>query len=383
MQTGIEFLIGSKNTNLFLTSHWEKKIFINKENTRTDLPFSTKDLEKILSQTGLTNSDLRLTSVDQKIMSYQYCLEDGSINIQKAYFFFNRGSTIVLRSVENHNQWLRDLCFQIKTDLGNVKRLFVNLYLTPENSQGFFHHYDTEDVFIVQIEGEKQWSLYDAPYPLPMEDQTFSTKSVKPRKSALKNILLKKGEVLYIPRGIIHEAKAQDKISCHLTISIISFTWHDIIAAHQKHLSNSNILFRKSIPSRLSVKEAYQYLVKINKLNGKFLSQVVEAFNKDQTRQTRNNFKIEGFLQNRNRLSSNSIVCFNESCYNGIHYSEDNLVVEVAEIRIPLPLEARSIVEYILKKHKCKINEIPSKYSKKDTLFIVERLRQDAFITIA
>jgi hypothetical protein len=383
MLTGFKFLVGSHKTKLFLNSYWEEKIFVNRENAKAELPFSTKDLEKIFSHTRLTNADFRLTNVDQKVMPFQYCSEDGSIDIQKAFFFFNRGSTIVLKGIENYNLWLRELCYEIKADLGNVKRLFINLYLTPENSQGFFHHYDTEDVFIVQIEGEKQWCLYDTPYPLPLEDKPFSTNNVKPSSEALKRILLKKGEVLYIPRGTIHEAKAQHKISCHLTISVIPFTWHDIITAHQGNLSDSNILFRKSIPARVNLKVAYQYLSKLHKLDRNLLSRVVETLNENYVNQAKNEFKIEGLLQNRNQLTMKSIINLNKRNYKGIHCFENNLVIEVAEIKISLPLEAKSIVDYILKKHKCKISEIPSKYSEEDTLFLIERLKRDAFITIA
>lgn len=44
-----------------------------------------------------------------------------------------------------------------------------NAYLTPAGSQGFAPHYDDIDAFILQLEGRKQWKVYNcADAQLPM-----------------------------------------------------------------------------------------------------------------------------------------------------------------------------------------------------------------------
>lgn len=37
----------------------------------------------------------------------------------------------------------------------------ANVYLTPQNSQGFAPHYDDIDAFVLQIEGSKHWRVYE------------------------------------------------------------------------------------------------------------------------------------------------------------------------------------------------------------------------------
>ena len=41
--------------------------------------------------------------------------------------------------------------------------VYANCYVTPENSQTAPAHADDRDVFVLQLEGEKHWTLYDAP----------------------------------------------------------------------------------------------------------------------------------------------------------------------------------------------------------------------------
>ena len=383
IESGMEFLIGKNNVDTFLKKYWERNIFVNRECPFQNIPFTLNDLENIFSHSHLTSGDLRLSSVDQNIEPLQYCDDKGVVNVQKVFFFFNRGSTIIIRSIEDFNPWLRKLCFNLKAELGNVKRIFINLYLTPENSQGFFHHYDTEDVFIFQVSGKKEWYLYDAPVKLPLEDQRFSMNATKPDKKYLKKILLKSEQTLYIPRGVIHEAKSQSDISCHLTISIVPFTWNDIIKEYQKELSHSNILLRTSLPTKMSDKVALSYLKKTNRLNVNIINKVLKQFKLNYDTQRLTQFNTAGMLSFRNISSTDaSIVCLNSNLFRDVHYSDITLELEVGVIKILLPLKASSIVEHILKHKRCSINDIPTKYSRKDKLLIINRLINDSFITV-
>jgi len=383
MELGLQFLAGKNKEEIFLKDFWEKKIHLNKESIAHNLPFTIKDLENIFDRARLTSSDLRLSSVDLEIMPFQYCNENGSINIQKAIFFFNRGSTIIIRSVENFNPWLRKLCFSLKSDFGNIKNLFINLYLTPENSQGFFHHYDTEDVFILQIEGEKEWYLYDAPYPLPLEDQHFSMDKIKLDKQSLKKLLLKAGEVLYIPRGTIHEAKSQNTISCHLTISIVPYTWHDIVEGYFQEYSRENILLRTSIPSKISKQNLKEFLRKISLPNNQAIAKTIGHFKANYKAKMQTPFESDKIFLNRLRALDNfSIIRLKTDFYKGIIYSDQTVEIEVAATKILLPIEARSIPDYILKKKICQVKDIPTKYLLKDKLSIINRLVQDSFAEV-
>ncbi|MGO7984355.1 JmjC domain-containing protein, partial [Rhizobium johnstonii] len=70
---------------------------------------------------------------------------------------FAAGATIVLQGL--HRLWppLIDFTRLLIDDLGHPAQ--VNAYVTPASSQGFDPHYDTHDVFVLQVSGEKHWRV--------------------------------------------------------------------------------------------------------------------------------------------------------------------------------------------------------------------------------
>lgn len=105
------------------------------------------------------------------------------------------------------------------------------MYLTPPNSQGLVCHYDDHCVFVCQLVGNKKWRvssqsnvqlprLYD---PL---DRLHGSE-VQNSMDDCNQFLLKEGDILYIPRGVLHEACTENIIfdgsascSLHLTLGI-------------------------------------------------------------------------------------------------------------------------------------------------------------------
>ncbi|CAK5059776.1 unnamed protein product [Meloidogyne enterolobii] len=97
-------------------------------------------------------------------------------------------------------------------------------YLTPAGAAGFAPHYDNIDAFILQTEGRKHWKIY-APESLddtlPLESSDNLNESDFMEREPVFDGWLDQGDVLYVPRGFIHQANTgQDKLSHHVTISI-------------------------------------------------------------------------------------------------------------------------------------------------------------------
>ena len=64
---------------------------------------------------------------------------------------------------------LRNFANNLANEYGHFFQ--TNLYLTPPNAQGFKTHYDSHDVFILQIHGKKKWRFYNTPIKLPLKEQ--------------------------------------------------------------------------------------------------------------------------------------------------------------------------------------------------------------------
>ncbi|MCL4675526.1 MAG: hypothetical protein KJZ59_05775, partial [Pararhodobacter sp.] len=60
--------------------------------------------------------------------------------------------------------------------------LQTNIYLTPDNAQGFRTHYDSHDVIVLQTHGSKTWNIYESPLELPLRSQAFDPQGFTPGK---------------------------------------------------------------------------------------------------------------------------------------------------------------------------------------------------------
>ena len=103
----------------------------------------------------------------------------------------------------------------------------ANLYLTPEGAQGFDAHFDTHEVFVLQLEGAKQWRLFGSPRPLPLVDERFDVP--KDQLGPPREVRLEAGDLLYIPRGFVHEAFTSEQASLHLTVGVNVYRWADLL----------------------------------------------------------------------------------------------------------------------------------------------------------
>nr|DBA34404.1 TPA: hypothetical protein GDO54_001963 [Pyxicephalus adspersus] len=127
-----------------------------------------------------------------------------------------------------------------------------NVYITPSDSQGLPPHHDDVEVFILQVEGEKHWRLYEPLVPLARQyDVAPEDKVTTPSHE----FLLKEGDLLYFPRGVIHQADtpASSSHSTHVTISCYQNTsWadyiQDLMPALLHDAANENVNLRKGIP---------------------------------------------------------------------------------------------------------------------------------------
>ena len=104
----------------------------------------------------------------------------------------------------------------------------VNAYLTPARSAAFEAHYDWMDIVVLQVEGEKQWTVWEPLVKLPRQDQKRKVSRQELRRTdadggeqRAEQLRMQAGDVLYLPRGYLHEARNDgDALSLHLSCGI-------------------------------------------------------------------------------------------------------------------------------------------------------------------
>lgn len=98
----------------------------------------------------------------------------------------------------------------------------ANAYCSFGGVQAFGSHYDLHDVFAVHCEGEKVWRIYRNRAPDPIDPPPGDPRAyyAQTRGPLWKEITMRPGDVLYLPRGWYHDALASAEASLHLTFSV-------------------------------------------------------------------------------------------------------------------------------------------------------------------
>lgn len=132
-------------------------------------------------------------------------------------------------------------------------RLLIDL--TPANSQGFAPHYDDIEAFVLQIEGKKLWRIYEPRSrveTLPRESSgNFAENELG---VCVFERVLEAGDLLYFPRGWIHQANTIDnQHSLHITLSVYQKTAHadlfgEIVKNALQAAIASDINYRRGLP---------------------------------------------------------------------------------------------------------------------------------------
>lgn len=99
-----------------------------------------------------------------------------------------------------------------------------NLYQSSRRRQGFKVHYDTHDVFAVHCEGEKVWPVFEGRAEDPIAHNLFKGVPQEVHEEAKgklwKEVRLKPGDLLYLPRGQYHYALADDGGCIHIAFGV-------------------------------------------------------------------------------------------------------------------------------------------------------------------
>ena len=221
----------------FFQRNWTNKaVVISAEGKKkfTHL-FSWEKLNYLLNFHQLKYPELRL-ALDEKVLN-----ETDNDNLIE---LCQSGATLIVDQIHKLIPEVTQFASEIKYDLGYSTQ--VNAYCSWPGRQGFSCHYDTHEVFILQVDGKKQWYVFTDTIKHPLTDQkstSFSAPEVDPYLSCT----LYPGDILYIPRGHWHYAVALDEPSLHLTLGVHCKTGIDFLEWLVSELRQKEE-WRKSLP---------------------------------------------------------------------------------------------------------------------------------------
>jgi len=222
-------LIAPHSLQHFLEHHWEREhlhVLGRPDEARASL-VTLEAVDLMLSTRANRHPDVSVVNAANPVEAEDYTDGDDLVDPIRVARLFAAGGTIIINNLDQYSPRVRALVSQLEAELRVHAQ--ANLYLTPGGAQGFAAHYDSHDVILVQVIGQKQWRLYDSPKGLPMRGERFDPAATKPGERTAE-LLLQPGGVLYIPRGLMHDAVAvDDGPSMHVTIGLHAFRWSEVL----------------------------------------------------------------------------------------------------------------------------------------------------------
>jgi len=227
---------------------------------------STEDVERLLVERALSFPDLQLSRFVDPIAPRDYTDEADRIVPTRLLQHHADGATIVLARAQRHLPALGRLCSALQRQTG--VRWQANAYLSPAGQQGFGPHYDSHDVFILQVSGRKRFAFYHGGPELPLADQRFDPVDWPAGEKMLERDI-DAGSTLYIPRGVMHDAVADHrKPSLHITLGCFAPTVLDVLHTALQRSAEQDVRLRRSLHGQsLGSPAALQDLLETTLLN--------------------------------------------------------------------------------------------------------------------
>ncbi|MFF3326508.1 cupin domain-containing protein [Streptomyces sp. NPDC002889] len=153
------------------------------------------------------------------------------------------GASLVLDAVDE----LHGPVEALARDLESVFRshIQVNMYASWTSREGFGTHWDDHDVVVFQVEGAKRWRIYGPTRVNPLYRDLEAP--APPKGQPLAEIMLRAGDMLYLPRGWWHAVAATEGQSLHLTCGLQTTTGADLLAWLSERLRGSETV-RSHLP---------------------------------------------------------------------------------------------------------------------------------------
>jgi hypothetical protein len=236
----------------FFRDTWEKKPLVVSRNEADYYSrlFSMRDVDSMVYFTRPRFSGIRTESTPTEALRGnfphdEHLFFEGQNNVAALSSQYAQGKTIFVHKLEQRWKSVATLCRDLEAALHHPVN--ASMFLTPRNSQGVSAHFDSVDVFVLQLEGSKHWRIYKPSIDLPLKE-AYEPIPGEQIGEPIQEVHIKAGDLIYMPRGFIHEAFATDDSSLHITVAVSVFRWADLMRAALVRLSADDVRFRQAVP---------------------------------------------------------------------------------------------------------------------------------------
>lgn len=233
-----EHVIAPLTRDRFFEEYWERRhLYIRREDSTHYGPlFTFADVDRWIAGAQGNPADLLLIVPPPGSGKRLERKRLRDVHPGQLYAAFHGGHTLVIEDIQKSWPPVAQLAASLSAAFS--ARVHVNMYMTPAGFQGAPLHPDVQDVFVLQMEGAKDWFMYEQREELCLETLTYLQQIRAPvqrqmdEPPLIDRLTLRQGDFLYIPRGLPHKAMAPtDSPSLHLTVCITPVSWVDFLKA--------------------------------------------------------------------------------------------------------------------------------------------------------
>jgi len=370
----------------FQARYYERAVcVIRRENASYyDRLLSVEHLDRVLT-TGLAkHPEISLVQNEKTIRSNEYVDDDGRVDPVRATRLFRQGATIIFTHLHQRLPELGRLCEGLEGAFSS--RMQTNIYLTPPAAQGFAPHWDTHDVFILQIAGTKHWTIYDTKIPLPLRGQRFD-RTVHAIGEPTMEFTLQPGDACYVPRGAIHSARSSDDTSLHITTGLIAHTWVDLLLQAVVAAGIDDVALRQNLPIGWPEMAADgrltgEYRARIETLVAHIASAPPPFGVLAETLTADYNSLSTGLLRravDSNRLTLASLIRMRDDTV-AQPSANQQCSIRCGSKELEMPLAALPALEYMRQHRPCAVDALPDDLDDESKLVLVRRLVAEGIV---
>lgn len=201
----------------------------------TELPptfFSTEAIDDLIASGTIRHPMITMARDGRRLRPHMYSWNGDSsipghefrVRPSLVAHQFAQGSSVIVESLHLIDEEIARICEGLAQDVGTY--VTACAFLAPASSQGFAHHFDVHDAFVLQVEGSKRWELFEPPLNQPLEEHYFEGIDAYPglrqriAGAPALEFTMHPGDTLFLPRGWVHNVYATDEQSLHLNFAM-------------------------------------------------------------------------------------------------------------------------------------------------------------------
>ena len=385
----LKWLIHPVGASAFFENYWEKQSLVVQRNQPEYFAelLSLDEVDRVLTTLDRRYPEVILKNARRAIEAEEYVVGEDRLDVAKVYQLFGEGSTITLAFLENVLPALALFGRTLEHEFSFPFQ--ANVYLTPAGSQGAKPHYDTHDVFVLQVAGSKRWTIYGTPLESPLAGQDFDPE-VHEIGAATREFELRAGDVAYIPRGVAHDARSTDCVSLHITAGVLRYTWAELLLELISHASLEDPAFRKALPpgfardgfdrsqARLTLRNLLQRAWSEPNADAAldhFVDQFISACPPLLRGQMSQSAMLDG-------LRPDSVVGARPGAIAQVRERGETISVECYGRSISFPARAREAVRFALSHSRFPVRELAGDLDEASQLTIIRRLVREGLVTV-